>query len=127
MPSSLNRSYLLGGDDQSLFKESLLHEEQLLDNGRDPDLVTRDAGELDELQDVGVEQGVAHGQGQVDVSYVTRAVVDCQEAGGADVVAAVGVGPHAEVVEAIWKRGDVSSGDVSTIGQLDICSRCTCH
>ena len=117
----------MGSDDQSLLEKSLLHEKQLLDDGRHPDLVTRDAGELDELQDVGVEQGIAHRQGQVDVSDVTRAVVDCQEAGGADVVAAVGVGTHAEVVEAIWKRGDVSSGDVSTIGQLDICSRCTCH
>ena len=108
----------MGSDDQSLLEKSLLHEKQLLDDSRDPYLVTRDAGELDELQDVGVEQGVAHGQGQVDMTDVTRAVVDCQEAGGADIVAAVGVGTHAEVIEAIWKKGRFVRGQFAGSGQL---------
>ena len=62
--------YLFRRDDKSLLQQPLADQEQLLVELSDPEAVAVDAGELEELQYDAVEEGIADGQGQLDVANV---------------------------------------------------------
>ena len=66
----IHKIYLLRLDDEALLEQPLPDEEQFLVQLGNSESVTVDAGELEQLQNGAVEQGVADGQRQLDVANV---------------------------------------------------------
>ena len=64
-------TYILGGDDESFLEEFEPDQEKFLLIFRDPELVTCDTGQLKKLKDSRVEQGIADGEGELNVAQMT--------------------------------------------------------
>ena len=64
------KTYLLRLDDEALLEQPMPYKEQLLVQLGDPESVTVDAGELEQLQYGAVKQGIADWQRQLDVANV---------------------------------------------------------
>jgi len=77
---------------------------ELLDVLWDPESVALHATDFEHPKNGGVEEWIANGQGQLDVSEVTRAEIHRLYTSCTHNVVPIGVGPHPGIVKATCDR-----------------------
>ena len=88
-------------------EESLLNIVELLDVLWDPESVALHATDFEHPKNGGVEEWIANGQGQLDVSEVTRAEIHRLYTSCTHNVVPIGVGPHPGIVKATWQKKSI--------------------